>query len=515
MLLDAKYDSYTDQQLMAEASSFELGYAKTGCNIETAKELYYKAFSKFGNLYARNKWIQLKSELKGQEETVTREHNSDSHSYVITQQNNCYEDNTFELDIPENELPTVIAKHFSELEKLRNSVNMSCDAADLAKQSADVASRWVQDEHGVWIFKWKSDNTKETINNLQKAATDLAKAQQSAAEAQKFTFENQEKIGQIIRYLFALGASNIAANRSIVNRLKHELEGMPKGQLNEMARQEIYAVIRQLKTQEDLLNKQKNQGEILREHDDHFKQIEDVIKELSEKQSNSLTKEEHNNDLKEYIEKLEGLKNLISDAEKGLLDKIGKRQTIENAKQEKQAFIDAVEEQKQAIHGLDTKFTETAEAQKKALAEEVQNRNEQIKQLTEQQKQTLQEVDTKFTETAEAQKKALAEEVQNRNEQIKQLTEQQKQTLQELEQRNNEELDKIDAKYNDDVRSLTNSIDEYKNICYKQEREIEDLKNKLNDLNVLANNKVEKNTAIGIALLAIIALCVAVMPFIH
>ena len=93
MLLDAKYDSYTDQQLMAEASSFELGYAKTGCNIETAKELYYKAFSKFGNLYARNKWIQLKSELKGQEETVTREHNSDSHSYVITQQNNCYEDN--------------------------------------------------------------------------------------------------------------------------------------------------------------------------------------------------------------------------------------------------------------------------------------------------------------------------------------------------------------------------------------------------------------------------------------
>ncbi len=524
MLLDAKYDSYSNKQLMTEANNFEIGFAGTEQNIEMAIELYYKAYKKYGNLYARNRYDFLKGKLEDKKETTTRDNNYVVPSNKVIQPNISYEDKTIALNIPDKDLPSVIGEQVNGLKALKRNVDDAIRDAEDAKNSAETASYWKHNSYLFGLIETKS--VEDTIENVQKALQDLAKAQQSAAQAQKVSYQNQEKIGQITRYLFALGASNIAANRSVVNRLKRELEGASASELNEMARQEIIAVIRQLKAQEDLLNKQKNQGEILREHDDHFKQIDDDIKELSEKQSNSLTKEEHNNDLKEYIEKLEGLKNLISDAEKGLLDKIGKRQTIENAKQEKQAFIDAVEEQKQAIHGLDTKFTETAEAQKKALAEEVQNRNEQIKQLTEQQKQTLQEVDTKFTETAEAQKKALAEEVQNRNEQIKQLTEQQKQTLQELEQRNdknltdaitynNGELNKIDIKYNDAVCSLANEIEEYKKICCDQEREIEDLKNKLNDLNVLTSNKVEKKIAIGIALLAIIALLVAVMPLIY
>ena len=285
-----------------------------------------------------------------------------------------FNNNILNLDISDEDLPNVIGEQVSGLKELKRSVDDATRNAETAKKSAETASYW---KHNSYFFGFiETKDIEGTIENVQKALQDLTKAQQSAAQAQKVSYQNQEKIGQITRYLFALGASNIAANRSVVNRLKQELEGASASELNEMAKQEIIAVIRQLKAQEDLLNRQNKQGETLREHDDHFKQIDDDIKIISEKQSNSLTKEEHNNDLKEYIEKLEGLKSLISDTEKGLLDKIGNRQTIENAKQEKQAFINAAKEQKQAIQGFDTKLTETAAEQKKALAEEVQNRNE-------------------------------------------------------------------------------------------------------------------------------------------
>ena len=498
-ILKEQYETCSDQELLEEALRFERKN-----DIVTARCIYYYLYDRNCNEYARKKYGELSNLEQPIERNDTSMNITHSYNNGNVQNNITYEDNLISLGIPEisdEELPQVINDYFTELQKLKNSVNESLEEASIAKESAETASRWVKDEHGFWIFKWTSKNTEETVNNLQKAATDLAKALQTSAQAQKVSFENQEKIGQITRYLFALGVSNMAANRSVVNRLRQELKGTPKSKLNEMARREIYAVIRQLKAQEDLWNKQKTQGEILREHNDK-------IKQLSDQQNKSITKEEHDNDLNDYLRKLEGIKNLISDAEKGLLEKIGKSQTIENAKIEKQAFINANEEQK------------------KALAEEVKNRNKQVERLAEQQKKTLQGFDTKLTETVDEQKKALAEEVKNRNEQVKQLEEQQQATLQELEERNNknltdaiqrsdEKLSEVDSKYTDTFRSLTNNIDEYKAICNKQEREIEDLKNKLNDLNAIADNKLEKKTAIGITLLAIVALCVAALPYVH
>ncbi|MBR1493570.1 MAG: hypothetical protein IJ601_00775 [Acidaminococcaceae bacterium] len=495
-----------------------------------------KAYSKYNNRYAKECYDRVNKKT----------HNSAPCNNENTHNSISYEEDALTLNIPDKDLPSVIGEQVSGLKELKRCVDDAIRYAEDAKNSAETASCWKKNNflHGLIETK----DTKGTLENVQKALQGLAEAQQSAAQAQKVSYQNQEKIGQITRYLFALGASNIAANRSVVNRLKQELEGASASELNEMAKQEIIAVIRQLKAQEDLLNRQNKQADAIRQHDDHLKKLVNDIKELAEKQSNSLTKEKHNNDLNKYDKKLEGLKNLISDAKKDLLDKVEKRQTMENAEQEKQAFINVTENQKkalaeeirnrneqikklkeqqdQAIQGFDTKLTETTAEQKKALAEEVQKRSEQIKQFAEQQKEVIHGVVSKLTETTEEQKKALAEEVQNRSEQIKQFTEQQKLTLQELEQRNNknltdaitcnnEELSKIDNKYNDAVCSLVNSLEEYKKICYKQEHEIEDLKEKLNDLKVLTGNKVEKTTAIGIALLAIIALFVAVTPFIN
>lgn len=168
-------------------------------------------------------------------------------------------------------------ERFNRLRSLRKRIDDALEDAKEAMESADAASRWVKDKHGFWIFKFSTKNTTATINNLQKAVTDLAKAQQSAAEAQKVSFEFQEMLGQITRYLFDLGAANIAANRSVVKRLKEELEGASQSRLNELAKQEYYSVLRQLKDQLDLMFKVENHSNLLKELDEELYRLKNRL----------------------------------------------------------------------------------------------------------------------------------------------------------------------------------------------------------------------------------------------
>ena len=195
-------------------------------------------------------------------------------------------------NVSETDLPIVISGQINKMQELRKNVDDAIQKANVAKQSAEAASKWKKNEHGTWIFKWNTDNTKETINNLQTAVVDLSNAQECGAQAQKTAFQNQEKIGQILRYLFTLGVSNIAANRSVVNRLKQEIEGASSSQLNEMAKQEILAVIKQLKAQEDIMQRQDEQSKRLLEQKETIilltKKVENYQK-ISREQVNEIT----------------------------------------------------------------------------------------------------------------------------------------------------------------------------------------------------------------------------------
>ena len=54
-------------------------------------------------------------------------------------------------------------------------------------------------------------------------------------------------------YLFGLGVSNLAMNRSVVRGVEMRLKGASEEELDELARQEILGVVRQLKAQEDIM----------------------------------------------------------------------------------------------------------------------------------------------------------------------------------------------------------------------------------------------------------------------
>ncbi len=153
----------------------------------------------------------------------------------------------FEVEkVSEEQLPKIVAGQVTELNRVAESLKKAQEKSDDAKTSANSAK-----EKSAGL-----GHKKEAIEALQAAALDLANAQAVTVEAQKISFEYQKKLGEITKYLFALGCTNMAANRSVVRELKMMLEGASKEQLDELAKEEIKNVIKQLKAQEDILNQQ-------------------------------------------------------------------------------------------------------------------------------------------------------------------------------------------------------------------------------------------------------------------
>ena len=161
------------------------------------------------------------------------------------------------VEVNASQVPSIIQEQFNGLKALKQNVSEATKKAEAAKDSAKSAK-----EKSAGLF-----HKKEAIESLQEATVDLADAQISAAQAQEVSFEYQQKIAEITKYLFALGVSNIAMNRSVVRELELKLKGASEEELDEFARQEIIAVVKQLKAQEDIMKKQSDLTEKVKAHE--------------------------------------------------------------------------------------------------------------------------------------------------------------------------------------------------------------------------------------------------------
>ena len=149
-------------------------------------------------------------------------------------------------NVKQADLPVVIAKQYDKLKELEDNVERAYTLAQSASDSADNA-----------FYKSAGfGHKKAAIESLQDAVKDLGSAQISAAEAQKISFEYQTKLAEITKYLFGLGASNIAMNRSVVRELELKLKGASAEEISDLAKQELVNVVTQLKAQEDIMLKQ-------------------------------------------------------------------------------------------------------------------------------------------------------------------------------------------------------------------------------------------------------------------
>ena len=164
------------------------------------------------------------------------------------------------LNVNQSELPKIITNQWSSIERLDRKVKQSMQKANDAKDLADRA----------WNQSAGFGHKKEAIESLQTASVALAESQVQTVEAQKLSFEYQKQLSEITKYLFALGVSNIAANRTVVRELQLRLKDASESEISELAKREIFSVISQLKAQEDIMEKQEKMSKLLHEHDNNF-----------------------------------------------------------------------------------------------------------------------------------------------------------------------------------------------------------------------------------------------------
>ena len=194
------------------------------------------------------------------------------------------------VEVDPSQVPMIITEQISSLKELKDNVTEALQKAEHAQESAKTAK-----DKPTGVFK-----KKEAIESLQSATVDLADAQMSAASAQQVSFEYQQRLGEITKYLLGLGVSNIAMNRTVVRELELRLKGASEEELDELARKELIGVVKQLKAQEDMMKKQNHLSMIVREHDVAMREYE-----AREKEQDTLLKahtekdKEHDRRLKE------------------------------------------------------------------------------------------------------------------------------------------------------------------------------------------------------------------------
>ncbi|MDR0312341.1 MAG: hypothetical protein LBI14_01955 [Treponema sp.] len=183
-------------------------------------------------------------------------------------------------NIKESDLPTIIGEQVQKLNELDESVREAIKMAENATNSATSA----RSQSAGFGHK------KKAIEALQGAGYDIAKAVMSGVEAQKISFEFQRKLSEISKYLFALGVSNIALNRSTVRQLQLKMKGASEQELSDLAKREIINVIKQLKAQEDILFKQENLEKDVKLHHISIKNNENKINATEKKTKSNLQK---------------------------------------------------------------------------------------------------------------------------------------------------------------------------------------------------------------------------------
>lgn len=173
--------------------------------------------------------------------------------------------------IDEKQVPELIQSQFGIMGELKKEIERaSCRAFD-AKESVinEIAP--------------KGASKKAAIESLQSATLDLANAQESAMNAQKLQFDYQQKLADITKFLFRLGLTNIAINRVVVEELECKLRDATQEELDDLARAEIENLLKRLKMQQDIDQRQTELAKLLKEQSETNDSQAEEIREQAEK----------------------------------------------------------------------------------------------------------------------------------------------------------------------------------------------------------------------------------------
>lgn len=358
--------------------------------------------------------------------------------------------------IKQEDLPVVLSSQFDKLTVLETNVQKAVKSAVKAKEKAQDA----QVKMGIFNY-----SKKEAINLLQSASEGLAEGLMTAAEAQKVSFEYQTKLTEITKFLFGLGVSNIAMNRSVVRELELKLKGASEEEISDLAKQELRNVILQLKAQEDIMIKQEELKGKVKNHHYQLESINtqlDNIEKLEEEQDTLIFS--HSKKLLKYEEIFEEQNKKNALLKEEISDNTSKINELENSlKQQGQLFL-------KKNNAFDKKYSEIT----KELQEEVSD----LTNTTNKDRETI--------------KNDISSLMESMNREISLV----KENLHKTETDLSNELNSIEEK-------LINTISELKEEVSKKDKEVNnkltDLKNRIDNLETLTSKTGWK---IGISIVA-------------
>ena len=167
--------------------------------------------------------------------------------------------------ISEAQLPGVVRSQCEILTELDQKLEIAFQKASGAQRSANVAANVK-----VGIIRGK----KKAIQASQQGLVDLADANAANTEAIKVVYEYQKQIASIMKWLFNLGTISLAMNRATINQLKIVLKDGASVRLSDATKAELKAVIRDLKAQEDFMQKQAKTETAVKGHEKRLNRVE-------------------------------------------------------------------------------------------------------------------------------------------------------------------------------------------------------------------------------------------------
>jgi|GEM_PF-4702955 hypothetical protein len=216
-------------------------------------------------------------------------------------------------------IPDIVAGRIENISKLEEEVKKS-------ENSANDAMKFVNNEmerYKKGLFDIRVGNTKDIIEDIQKAINKLVFAQQTNVNAMKKSFDFQKKLAETSQYLFELGCANITVNRIAVRAIEAKMNGAGEAEISELAKQEMLAVVKQLKAQEDILKKQEFLTAKVKENSSLLKEKDFLDKEQTEK-IDSLNKEN-----KKQNKQISDIYNILSEKEQANTEQSQKIQKLE------------------------------------------------------------------------------------------------------------------------------------------------------------------------------------------
>ena len=197
--------------------------------------------------------------------------------------------------VSEENLPEIIDGQVNNIKVLDKQIQKALKSAGNARDAAETAANM---SAGFW-------HRKNAIEGLQSAVEEIGNATADNADSQKRLFDFLQKMAQVEKIILQIGCMSIAMNRSTVRELELKLKGASKEKLSELAKKELESVVKQIRQQQDILEKQdrlESNVDILHKESQSQKKRLDKKDTLDTEQSGNIAKNKKRLDEKDLID---------------------------------------------------------------------------------------------------------------------------------------------------------------------------------------------------------------------